>query len=329
MSLAEQLVEMGFEKNQIDSAINTGKAANLEQAIDWITAHEGEISSGNATAAAPASSQPTLNLNTATTTTDSSETAAATAETGDVNSLKCDECGKLLKDADAATAHAVRTNHSSFSECTEQIKPLTAEEKEEMKKKLQERIIARRQEQQSADEQRAKEMEKKRIVDGKALSELKQKRDEEEMKKIAEANRREKMETQLAKQRAIEQIEADKRARRERAAAEKSGVHVSEVQQQPKPQPIVQSQPTRQYDECNLQVRLPDGSTIRQTFKSADRFEKVFDWVRQTQQSRPFVLVQNYPKKDFNESDNYKSLTELGLVPSGSLMVRALTHFQT
>ena len=92
-----------------------------------------------------------------------------------------------------ATAHALRTNHSSFSECTEAIKPLTAEEKEEMKKKLvwlsvffnfrilllytrlQERIVARRQEQKVAEEQKAIEMEKKRIVDGKALSDLKQK----------------------------------------------------------------------------------------------------------------------------------------------------------
>jgi len=165
------------------------------------------------------------------------------------------------------------------------------------------------------------------------------------MKKIAEANRREKIETQLAKQRAIEQIEADKRARRERAAAEKAGVPVGDIQQ-PKPQPVAQSQPTRQYDECNLQVRLPDGSTVRQTFKSADRFEKVVDWIRQTQQSRPFLLIQNFPKKDFNENDNSKSLTELGkyqivvlcflhsrcflgLVPSGSLMVKPLTHFQT
>jgi len=39
-----------------------------------------------------------------------------------------------LKDADMATAHAMKTNHSSFSECTEAIKPLTAEEKEEKKK---------------------------------------------------------------------------------------------------------------------------------------------------------------------------------------------------
>lgn len=131
------------------------------------------------------------------------------------------------------------------------------------------------------------------------------------MKKIAEANRREKIETQLAKQRAIEQIEADKRARREKAAAEKAGVPVGDIQQ-PKPQPVAQSQPARQYDECNLQVRLPDGSTVRQTFKSADRFEKVVDWIRQTQQSRPFLLVQNFPKKDFSENDNSKSLTELG-----------------
>lgn len=131
------------------------------------------------------------------------------------------------------------------------------------------------------------------------------------MKKIAEANRREKIETQLAKQRAIDQIEADKRARREKAAAEKAGGAVGDAPAA-KPQPIVPPQPARQYDECNLQVRLPDGSTVRQMFKAADRFEKVMEWVRDTQQSRPFILVQNYPKKDFNENDNHKTLTELG-----------------
>jgi len=124
MSLAEQLVEMGFEKNQIDSAINAGKAANLEQAIDWITAHDSEIKSESA-----ASSEPVLNLSS------NANTATTTEAQAEVNSLKCDECGKLLKDADAATTHAMRTNHSSFSECTDVIKPLTAEEKEDMKKK--------------------------------------------------------------------------------------------------------------------------------------------------------------------------------------------------
>jgi hypothetical protein len=43
--------------------------------------------------------------------------------------------------------------------------------------RLQERIVARRQEQQIADKQKAVEMEKKRITDGKLLSDLKQKYD--------------------------------------------------------------------------------------------------------------------------------------------------------
>ncbi len=41
--------------------------------------------------------------------------------------------------------------------------------------RIQERIVARRKEQQIADEQKAIEMEKKRILDGKVLSDLKQK----------------------------------------------------------------------------------------------------------------------------------------------------------
>ncbi|CAF4737091.1 unnamed protein product [Rotaria socialis] len=277
MSLAEQLSEMGFEKNQIDSAVNIGKAANMEQAIDWITTHNNEITPG-----ATASSEPVLTLSSSDSAT---ATGAATANAQvEANSLKCDE--------------------------------------------IQERIVARRKEQQMADEKKAIDMEKKRISDGKTLLEIKQKREEDEMKKIAEANRREKLETQLAKQRAIEKIEADKRARREKAAAEKSGGVVGDVPAA-KPQVATVPQPTRQYDECNLQIRLSDGSTVRHTFKAADRFEKVIEWIHQTHHTNPFVLVQNYPKKEFNESDNYKSLTELGLVPSGSLMMKSLAHFQT
>ena len=41
--------------------------------------------------------------------------------------------------------------------------------------RIQERIVARRREQQVEEEQKAKEMEKKRITDGKTLSEIKQK----------------------------------------------------------------------------------------------------------------------------------------------------------
>jgi len=148
------------------------------------------------------------------------------------------------------------------------------------------------------------------------------------MKKLAEANRREKLEAQQAKQRVIDQIEADKKARREKAEVEKSGGTVADIPP-PKPHHVVTPQPARQYDECTIQIRLPDGSNERHTFKSTDRFEKVLEWMRESQQSRPFVLVQNYPKKEFNDTDGSKTLNELGLVPTGSLMLKVLAHFQT
>ena len=40
-------------------------------------------------------------------------------------------CGKLLKSEVDAQAHAARTKHTNFSESTDEIKPLTAEEKQE------------------------------------------------------------------------------------------------------------------------------------------------------------------------------------------------------
>ena len=44
--------------------------------------------------------------------------------------IVCCRCGKLLRDADAVQFHAAKTQHSSFSESTDEVKPLSKEEKE-------------------------------------------------------------------------------------------------------------------------------------------------------------------------------------------------------
>ncbi|CAG8848855.1 8786_t:CDS:2, partial [Racocetra persica] len=46
-------------------------------------------------------------------------------------SLQCNDCQKLLRDANAAQIHATKTGHVNFSESTTAIKPLTEEEKKE------------------------------------------------------------------------------------------------------------------------------------------------------------------------------------------------------
>lgn len=65
-------------------------------------------------------------------------------ESGTAHSLQCDECGKKLRDATAAQHHAERTQHTQFSESTDVIKPLSAEEKAEKLKLIQERLAAKR-----------------------------------------------------------------------------------------------------------------------------------------------------------------------------------------
>lgn len=50
---------------------------------------------------------------------------AETATDPGANSLKCDDCGRMLRDTTAAQAHATRTGHQNFSQSTEVIKPLS------------------------------------------------------------------------------------------------------------------------------------------------------------------------------------------------------------
>jgi hypothetical protein len=128
---------------------------------------------------------------------ESVEAARAEAEgelvTATVNSLKCDDCGVLLKDEDFATLHAHKTGHVNFSQSTEAIKPKTKEEIAEQKQRLQEKLVHLRAEKQRKEKEDEIEREKSRRKDGRQLNEIKQKFHEDEMKRVAEQKRREKI----------------------------------------------------------------------------------------------------------------------------------------
>lgn len=111
---------------------------------------------------------------------------------GEANSLKCDDCGVLLKNEDFATLHAHKTGHVNFSQSIESIKPKTKEEIEEQKKRLNEKLIRLRKEKQEKERLEQIELEKSRRKQGRQIGEFKQKFQEDEMKRIAEERRREK-----------------------------------------------------------------------------------------------------------------------------------------
>ena len=75
--------------------------------------------------------------------TDSNTVPAGLKPGEEAHSLVCGECGRKLRSHAQAEVHATKTGHVDFSESTEEIAPLTEEEKkaklEELRRKLAEK----------------------------------------------------------------------------------------------------------------------------------------------------------------------------------------------
>lgn len=212
---------------------------------------------------------------------------------------------------------------AAAEEAAKPVKILTEEEKAEQLKKLEELRVKKRAEREEREKQEALEKEKKRVIEGKALSQMRSQVQDQEIKKAAEERRREKLETQAAKERVRAQIEADKEARR-RKAAEQRGEVVAEAAAAPAPAAAAPVVEKRNYDETRLQIRLPDGSAMKQAFKVKEPLSAVRLWVelnRKDGLAGPIRFQTNFPKKVFGEDEYAAPLEELGLVPSAVLMV--------
>lgn len=97
--------------------------------------------------------------NTTTTNTNSNEDEEGPAlkEGEEPRSLVCNECGKKFRSQAQAEFHASKTEHVDFSESTEELAPLTEEEKQNRLAELREKLAAKRAvqtEQDKADKKR-------------------------------------------------------------------------------------------------------------------------------------------------------------------------------
>jgi hypothetical protein len=150
--------------------------------------------------------------------------------------------------------HAAKTNHSNFSESTEEKKPLTDEERAEQSAKLLELMKQKRVEREEKEKKEAIQREKERMASGRDLGEAKRRLQEQEMKELIEERRREKVEEKAARDKVKAKIEEDKANRRAKMAAERGEVV--------EPTPVVipqikksdESLPKKDYTESKLQV---------------------------------------------------------------------------
>lgn len=323
MSDIQTLVDMGFPKERAERALQVTNNKGVEAAMEWLLAHADEdIPSSSGSSSSTQQQQPQSDGSS----TEAAATVAASIADDDsaatvAKSLKCDECGKLFKSQDEVEFHAAKTQHSSFSESTEEKKPLTEEEKKAQLALLEEKMKRKRLEREENDKKEAQERERLRIKSGKDMLEAKRKLEETEMKKVMDQRRREKMEEKAARDRVKAQIEMDKAARKAKMSGEPAT---------PPPAPVVVT-PTeapkpatpKSYTNARIQIRMMDGSTLVETFDAKEQLSAVrlFVQLKLGSVSSPFGLMTSFPKKVFTGDDFDISLENLGLVPSAVLIV--------
>ncbi|RDA82736.1 hypothetical protein CP532_2413 [Ophiocordyceps camponoti-leonardi (nom. inval.)] len=311
----EQLLDMGFEKARAEMAVK--KSGGLQGALQWLEDNQDksleDIQAG------------------ANEEDDEAETKAQIAEieSGQARSLVCNDCGKRFRNQALASYHASKTEHTDFSESTEEIAPLTEEEKKAKLDELRERLKAKKAVQSVQDKEDQRRNEKIRQKATKETQDAKEELQRKEQMKEVARKRQEKAEDLEAKKRIKAKIEADKAERRRKADEAKAAregrapdQQASAAQQAPAAAAATASQPKSNRNEARLRLQTASGS-ITKTLPAETTLFELAQLVQSETGNSVTSFSTTLPKKTFEgELDMSKTLKEAGLVPSSVLIVK-------
>jgi hypothetical protein len=241
------------------------------------------------------------------------------------NSLICNECGKRFRSTAQAEFHAGKSGHTDFAESTEEIKPLTEEEKKQRLEELRAALAEKRKKQALIDKEEQKNNEKIRMKSTREVQDAKEELAKKEQIKEAQKKRQEKLEDAAAKKRIKDKIEADKEERRlkaEKAKAEREGrappadpsVVAAQAAPVAKPKEV-------NHSEARLRLQTPNGN-VQKTFPADTTLFEVASALASENGTVVTSFTQTFPRKTFEQEDFGLTLKEAGQVPSGVLVVR-------
>ncbi|KAH9973387.1 hypothetical protein BJV74DRAFT_197510 [Russula compacta] len=365
MSDKDVLISMGFDPARIEWALRATNGKGLQPAMDFILEHNDDPIP-DATSGAPATSSAQPN-NEPIGEDDEEDAAALRAVYGlqpgagsqadpgaevEAQSIKCSECGKIFKNTALANFHAEKSGHDQFEESTEEIKPLTEEEKKQKLADLREKMASKRATKAAEEAKEAKANELIRRKAGKEAAHIKEDLKNKQILKDLEAKRREKEDEKRARAAIKAQIEADRQERAQKAAQEKAlreGATASpaltgpsaSAAAAPATTTTTSSIPGREFKETRLQIRLASGGQPLTTTLPSDSscvplllllllllfplppLREVAEFVAGQTLSvdvDTVTFTQQFPRKQFSSSDFSRTLRDLGLTPSAVLI---------
>lgn len=306
MSDLDQLFDMGFDREKSEFALKKG--GNITGAIDWLDKNADKTMEDI-----------------------KEEQAAAAGDAADPGatamSMVCNDCGRKLRNMAAAQFHAEKTGHDDFSESTEEIAPLTEEEKKQKLQELKEKLAAKRA--GMADVEKAERIRNDQIrkKQTKESDDAKEALRAKEQIKEAQAKKQEKLNDIAAKKRIKDKIEADKAARRAKQEEEKamranpaafnpgapaaSGLAATQ-------QPIKAA--SAHHNEARLRLQTPGGNVMK-TYPAETTLVEVAQALEKENGTKVMTFTMNMPRKVFDLDDFGMTLKEAGLTPSAVLIV--------
>merc|ERR1711964_874472 len=298
------LLDMGFDKERAELALK--KTGSLNPALQWLEDNQDKSWEDITAASADDETNPSIE--------------PAPLKDGEVaQSLVCEICQKKFRSVAQAEAHGERTGHDQFAESTEEIAPLTEEEKKAKLAELKEKAAAKKALKAIQDREEAKANEKIRMKSTKEVQDAKENLAKQEQIKVA------------AKRRIQEKIAADKEARRLKAEAQKA----EREGRAPPPDPTLaaaasaqasssgSSAPKKEVTEARLRLQTATG-VVMKTFPVETTLFEVAQALEGENGGAPVEsFTMTYPKKTFSGGVDFsKTLKEAGLAPSAVLIVK-------
>ncbi|KAI0794236.1 ubiquitin-related domain-containing protein [Fomes fomentarius] len=354
MSDKDVLLSMGFDPQRVDWALKATGNRGLQPAMDHLVENEGkpipDLSSVSASSgSAPSGGARPMNVDDE----DDEDLAALKAVYGkkpaggsgaagessegageaggaEAKSIRCSLCGKTFKNVDLANYHAEKSGHDQFEESTEEIKPLTEEEKKQKLAELKEKMAVKRAVKAKEDAKETLANEAIRRKAGKDINTLREEMQQKELLKEAEKKRQEKLDDAKARAAVKAQIEADKKARAEKAAREKALREGKPLEQSSSTAPTPSAASTapkaagRDYPETRLQIRMASGGQpYTTTLPSDSTLREVAEFLAGQTLAVDVETVSfslTFPRKTFARADFSRTLRDLGLTPSAVLI---------